>query len=805
MSSRRRATSAGIAGLVLISVAMLSYRTTVAQTAPAVFANFEGSQTSPVRLSQDGTRLFAVNTANQSLSVFDVTTPGSPTLIAEIPVGVEPVSVSPRSDDEAWVVNQVSNTVSVVSVSRGIVTDTIEAKSEPMDVVFAGTNQAYVSVSRGNRVDVFDTASHALITQLDVFGGSPRALAVSNDNATVYAAFAIAGNGTTIIPAGKAPPQCTTNCQPPINPALLPDFPPPQVGLIVAATDPTYSAFLTYQVPANGVVAINTGTSPSVQTYYAQVGTINLGLAVSPANGDLYVSNTDALNLVHFEPNLKGHFVNNRITHIQVSNGQITPVDLNPNINYAILPNPAALASALAQPTALVFDPSGTFMYVAAFGTDRVARVSTTGSVIGLVEIDPSATGSNVNPASKRGPRGLALNSAARTLYCLNRISNTISVIDTSTDTVSSEIAVGTDPTPAAIKSARGFLYDAKLSGNGTGSCAACHVDGDMDHQAWDLGDPTGSMQVVTQQVSATKTNTMLMHPMKGPMTTQTLRGLINLSPYHWRGDHANFAAFNTAFVQLMGGSELSTADMNAFTNFINTVLYLPNPYENLDRTLPTSLAGGNAVNGEVDFMTVDGSTPGKTCSGCHTENPGPGSNRIIEIIQKPQPLKTPQLRNSYQKLLFNRFAVQTIDGFGFHHDGSTSQFKEFFESPAFNYTATQQADIGAYVMSFDTGTAPAVGFTITLTSASVSNSTAQSLWSTLQARAAAGDIDLIGRGTIHGQVHGLLYQSASQNYAADSSGLGPFTQAQLQTMILDGDTLNFMGVYPGTGTASAK
>jgi len=94
-----------------------------AQVPLSAYVNFEGAQTNPIRLSPDGTRLFAVNTADARLSVFDVTTPSSPKLIAEIPVGIEPVSVNPRTNDEAWVVNQESDTVSVVSVAKGIVTE----------------------------------------------------------------------------------------------------------------------------------------------------------------------------------------------------------------------------------------------------------------------------------------------------------------------------------------------------------------------------------------------------------------------------------------------------------------------------------------------------------------------------------------------------------------------------------------------------------------------------------------------------------------------------------------------------------
>ena len=139
------------------------------------YANFEGSQTNPIRLSADGTRLFAVNTANASLSVFNVTTPSSPTLLAQVPVGLGPVSVNTLNDNLAWVVNQVSNSISVVAPvagswnNGGIVTSTIYLKvplsggngtsgGEPMDVVFAGA-LAYVSVSRAHAIAVIDTAA----------------------------------------------------------------------------------------------------------------------------------------------------------------------------------------------------------------------------------------------------------------------------------------------------------------------------------------------------------------------------------------------------------------------------------------------------------------------------------------------------------------------------------------------------------------------------------------------------------------------------------------------------------------------
>jgi YVTN family beta-propeller protein len=799
--------------IFLAMLGVLSSRiTTRAQTPPPVFANFEEAQTNPLRLSADGTRLFAVNTPNASLSVFDVTTPGGPKLLAQIPVGLGPVSVNPRTNNEVWVVNQVSNSISVVTPlagswkNGGLVTSTIYVKPEPTDVVFAGSNQAYISVSRDNRIAVVDTNTHALIGSLPVFGGNPRALAVSPDGKRVYAAFAISGNATTIIPYYLAPPQCGTagqpQCVPPMNPALPP---PPQVALIVAATDPAWTSYITFTMPNNGVVAINTGATPSIAGYYSGVGTINLGLAVNPVTGDLFVANTEALNLTFFEPNLRGHWVNNRITRVQIASGTVTPFDLNPGINYSLLPNPAALSTALAQPAGVVFDPTGSFMYVASFGTDRVAQVDTNGNVLWFVEVSqPSGSGSNVDPAHKRGPRGLALNASAQTLYSLNRISNTISVINTGTKALTSEVAVGTDPTPGYIKAGRGFMYDAKLSGNGTGGCASCHVDGDMDHLAWNLGDPAGSM-TSTVQLGVT----IQFHPMKGPMTTRSVRGLLNLSPYHWRGDFANFAAFNPNFDLLMGGSQISNADMSLYTNFINSILFLPNPNQNLDRSLPTSLNGGNPVAGQSDFLNIHDSEPGNfTCNDCHTSNPGPGSSRRI-TTHFFQPLKMPELRNVYQKLLLDTSSATSIDGFGLGHPGNDATLLHQFV-PTDTYTAAQKADIDAYTLCFDTGTAPAVGYTITLTYANVATTSVQTNWALLQSQAgpqpggAPNNIDLIARGTIQGQVTGLLYQPSAGNYI---SGTGTvYTQAQLQNFITTaGDTLTVMGVYPGTGSATVQ
>ncbi len=752
------------------------------------FVNFETALTSPIRMSADGTRLFCVNNPNATVSVFDIATnPAKPALLAEIPVGLDPVSVNPRTDDEVWVVNEESDSVSIVSVSQGMVTGTLAAKDEPSDIVFAGT-YAFVSLARNNAIEVFNVDTHALVKTISVFGGGPRQMAVSPDGTTVYAAFAQSGNATTLIPSNLAPPP-----PPPVNPALPPA---PQQGIIVQYNNPAWSSVIKYTMPDNDVVAINTSTL-KINGYFSGVGTTNLAIAVQPVTGNLYVANTDALNLVRFQTALDGHFINNRITKITPT-GTITAYDLNPTVLYTNLPDPNSIAVALSQPTGIVFDGTGTNMYVAAFGTDRVALVDPNGNVLTRIEIDPSAAGSVVNPVSKRGPRGLALNTATNNLYVMNRISNTISIVNTTTNTVSSEIATGSkDPTPLAIRAGRGFLYDAKLSGNGTGSCAACHVDGENDHLSWDLGDPTGSLFQVTLNTG----KTVQEHPMKGPMNTLTLRGLVNETPYHWRGDKLAFSNFNIAFQELMGGTQISTANMNAFTSFVNTVTFMPNPYQNLDRTYPASLEGGNAQNGQAEFSTTILSGTTTTCNSCHTAT-NFGSDLLLFILgNENQPMKATLLRATYQKQLYSKTG-QSIDGFGMLHDGGEENIHTFLSGPLFpNISNNTQAqnDLAAFNLAFDTGTAPIVGYSETLTTSSVKIPAIVTNWSTLESQAST-NCDLIAEGTVNGSLTSLLYNVAAGNYQSNVAGVGPFTHAQLLTAVQAGGVVTVQGVPFGSG-----
>lgn len=763
------------------------------------YTHFEARQVHPITLTPDGTRLLAINTPDARLSVFDVTSTTNPVpvLVQEIPIGLESVSVRARTNDEAWVVSEVGDCISIVSLSLACVVRTLPAADEPGDVVFA-QNKAFVSCSRNNQVRVFSLANYAELAVIPLSGLYPRAMAVNADGTEVYAAFLHSGNHTTVLPAGQAPAQPA-----PTNTALPA---PPQVGLIVPASDPR----IPYAVLDNDVARIS-AVNHTVLGYFTTVGTSLFDLLPRPGSAELWVTNTEALNLVRFEPNLKGHFVDNRLTRILTNGGGRTFFDLNPGINYAVLPNPPAQAAALAQPWGMVFSSDGSTLWVAAFGSDRVAAVNAAdGSVQHRVDV---RTGTPVTAATMRGPRGLALLEPKNRLFVLNKLSNTITTIDTQTRAVAGETAVGSfDPMPASLKAGRGYLFDARLSGNGTASCASCHPDADHDGIAWDLGDPGGSMTTVVGYNNSlhdlTPYNRSL-HPMKGPMITQTLRGFEPRQTgqavplFHWRGDRPSIQSFNVTFADLLGGSKISASDMDALAAYLGTLIHHPNPNRKLDRTLPATIAGGNPTIGRNLYNSHNDTH----CAVCHILASGTDQNIDLKnLVGSSEPVKTPPLRTVYQRSFFSGASgAVNITGFGLLKDGTGFDLPiaHFYDLAAIS-TVQQYTDVKAFVLCFDTGVAPTVGYSLAV---NTGNSTATAVTTDLttletQARlsGASAACDLVARGRVGGASRSFFYNKTTQLYKSDKASEAERTRAQLLALLGSGDTLTFSGVQPGQG-----
>ena len=173
------------------------------------FTAFESGQVRPLAITPDKKYLLAVNTPDAKLEIFKIKNDGLEHRVS-LPVGMEPVSVAVRNNEEAWVVNHLSDSVSIVSLNDkdSRVKRTLLVGDEPRDIVFAGQNRSRAFITTAHRgqnspidpqlttpgvgradVWVFDANLAGSATSLGgqplkiltFFADTPRALAVTPD------------------------------------------------------------------------------------------------------------------------------------------------------------------------------------------------------------------------------------------------------------------------------------------------------------------------------------------------------------------------------------------------------------------------------------------------------------------------------------------------------------------------------------------------------------------------------------------------------------------------------------------------
>ncbi|TFG81366.1 MAG: hypothetical protein E4H19_14715, partial [Chromatiales bacterium] len=132
------------------------------------FVAFESGQVRPLALSTDGARLLAVNTPDNRLEIFDIRS-GGLQHVASVPVGLEPVAVAVRPNGQAWVVNHLSDSISIVDTTANPprVLRTLLVGDEPRDIVFAGPgrNRAFITTAhRGQNSPWNDPANPGQLT-----------------------------------------------------------------------------------------------------------------------------------------------------------------------------------------------------------------------------------------------------------------------------------------------------------------------------------------------------------------------------------------------------------------------------------------------------------------------------------------------------------------------------------------------------------------------------------------------------------------------------------------------------------------
>jgi YVTN family beta-propeller protein len=814
-------------------------------TRTAPFVTFESGPVDSLLLTRDGSRLLVLNTSDHRLEVFALpkaagkltptkppgigagaggaasgspptATPISataPLLRFEVAIftGLEPVAMAlhPTDDDIVFVVNHVSDTVSVVDLSFSSVVATIQVGDEPQGIAIA-SDKLFVACARtpqtplapgailpGPQVEnVIAVAQanppYAFVASIALDNMKPRALAAANG--VVYAAAQNSGNHTTLLnetktkQLGLAQSVADAYDAPfDVNPVLLrPEINPgtfhrgwylPNAGRIVFDFEyPT----LVPQLADRDVFAIDAATATKLPFAATGVGTTLYGAAINPATGALWVTNTDADNRTRFEPTLVGGALENRITIVDPSGGPHRNLDLEPPftpepfalpgaIEFSTGPRPLAFVAAQSSAAVLVLDAvSGSFKKAIATGTL---------------------------------PSGLEVDAARSLLFVHSRGEHTIRAFDLTRFTpVGAPTRLSYDPEPPLVRTGRLHLYEAREDyghGNGTMSCASCHVFGHGDALAWDLGDPGGAWSYfypdILQGIGSfpgdvvASPNTPTNHPLKGPMVTQSLRGLMDPDakddlPLHWRGDRRTFHQFRTAFQNLLGGDGVPPIATQEFARFLRAMRYAPNPLGPRDRVYQGAEgAGADKFGMNLAFSGKDYSAAvGVSCIDCHNgdffgKDDFTGSRPVSSAGSFTQLFQTAQLRMAYEK------HSPEITGFGLLHDGAVDGVRGFMDFivpnntiATFNNLTTQDKDeIAAFVESWDHGLSPLVGAQFTLDTTTLAAAPLFLDLAEAQAKAPLSNVDLIVKGYRVAPDGTILHRGALFEWSATQQAWG--------------------------------
>lgn len=872
--------------LAVLAIASLFYCATLNATD---FIAFESGPVRPMALSQDRDLLFAVNTPDNRLEIFQISETGTLTYAASVAVGLEPVAVAVRDSSEVWVVNHLSDSISVINIEALAEVNSIDLQvpfvertllvgDEPRDVVFAQGRAFVTTAHRGQhrthpsladvpgagdpklhtpsigRADVWVFDPDQLgsgvggvpLKIIELFGDTPRALAVSPEGTMVYAAVFHSGNQTSVIhetvmcrgfedsPRGnfvgatwalrRGDESCIVGQMPSQYASASPNGPPdktlpmgrplpstsadgqhaPFAAMIVKWDEESgewqdsrglnYSNGVRFYLPDKDVFAIDASTLETV-TSFNHVGTTIFNMVINPVSGKIYVANTDAQNHIRFEgpgirggSTVQGNIAQTQLTVIDPETGSVRPRHLNRHIDYSVLKAPAEVRKhSLSTPLELQVSTDGSTLYVAALGSDRVGVFATSDLESDLQwddageEFEP-ATASEDYLSVEGGPAGLVLDESRNgengLLYVYTHIDRGIKVVDPVTGERLQTVHLH-NPEPSSLLGGRAMLYDANsTSSNGESSCASCHVFGDTDHLSWNLGNPDESNSANPQPFPTFSDfflsceifghypgcelvpwvngngDQLAFSSLKGPMFTQTMRGMSTHGHMHWRGDRAtgyfgtdeeqtldekfSFKNFIVAFESLLGlDVELTDVnrtekpsnviqleqDIDAFADFMLAVQLPPNPIKPLDNVHSASAQLGDAFFDGP--RRSDGTDPaydqpnnrnglepdGRNCEGCHTHDPVEGffgTDGRIAHGGEVHILKVPHFRNLYQRIgmfgLPNRqyFLPSTTDshqgdqirGFGFLHDGATDKLFNFLQGAVFDDGTTTCAEL---------------------------------------------------------------------------------------------------------------
>lgn len=540
-----------------------------------------------VLVSPDGARLYVLCQQSEEVRVFDAATyaPIKSIAVGQVPRGM---ALSPQGD-RLFVTNSWDDTLSVIDTRALAVVATWSVGAEPSGVVEDDAGKRLFVADRvSNDIAVLDAATGAEQARL-LAGRGASYLTLSPDGAHVYA--------THIYPNTNARRTGLENRTPPES----------EITVIDAVR-----AVVVDRIPLHSIA-----------------GVFHLALSADGRLGA--VAEYHPKNMIPLAGLEHGGYLDYSLNLFGPDVGQPVEVPLDELDRYA------------SQPFGVVIAPDKSHIWVTAGGSECVLAIDVpkllrflhtrprpaSGSFAG----DLSASGNYVVARIPvgRNPRGLALSRDGRRLFVANRLDDTISVIDTRTERVTTTIFLAGPKTVSVLRRGEQTFYTARYSFQGQIGCSSCHIDSTFDGLTWQL-EPSGFGRDIVDN--------------------KLLEDIKDIGPYKWNGANPNIPTecgprTEKYFWRSETYDDLTLADL---VLYIRSLPARPNRWRPPDGALTPAQERGKALFERTTDRFGKPIPLANRCSYCHSGPQGTGRKLFDVGTRKPSDnsgiFKTPQLTN---------------------------------------------------------------------------------------------------------------------------------------------------------------